>query len=367
MLTSRTCRSWRLFLAWGWGLRFQLLKGICPGFSRRLARAHHHHFVCKPLAPGARSLHQPGGALSNRHKHRRLHGRRELCGKAVLVVWGLFVIAGIFYLIAFTFMSIGQRLGQLFDQFPPLTAYSINVGASFLGIALFTLMSYLSLPPKYWLLAGIVMALWFYRKWWQVSLLGVSLLIAFMTNPADVIWSPYYRISVADIWIGADGKYPAIHYGHTINVNYDAIEGAYDNSPKTTGSISEGQRKQLLDYYNMLFDVIGNKPREMLILAAGAGNDLAAALRNGATYIDAVEIDPVIVRLGRELHPEKPYDNPAVHVVVDDARAFLKRSNRKYDLVDFAYLDSHSAFSSMSSIRLDNYIYTVRVSVKRPN
>jgi len=286
-------------------------------------------------------------------------GDASFAEKAALVVWGLFVIAAIFYLIAFTFMSIGQRLGQLFDQFPPLTAYSINVGASFLGIALFTVMSYLSLPPKYWLLVGVVMALWFYRKWWQASLLGVSVLIAFMTNPVDVIWSPYYRISVADIWIAQDGKYPAIHYGHTINVNYDAIEGAYDNSPKTTGGASEGQRKQLLDYYDMLFDVIGNKPREMLILASGAGNDLAAALRNGATYIDAVEIDPVIVRLGRELHPEKPYDNPAVHVAVDDARAFLKRCDRKYDLVDFAYLDSHSAFSSMSSIRLDNYIYTV--------
>jgi SAM-dependent methyltransferase len=279
--------------------------------------------------------------------------------KAMLVVWGLFVIAAIFYLIVFTFMSIGQRLGQLFDQFPPLTAYSINVGASFLGIALFTLMSYMSLPPKYWMLVGVLMALWFYRRWWQAALLGISLLIAFIATPAEVIWSPYYRISVADIWIAADGKSPAIHYGHTINVNYDAIEGAYDNRPEAIGNASPEQRKQLLDYYDMLYDLIGDKPRDILILAAGAGNDLAAALRHGATYIDAVEIDPVIVRLGRDLHPEKPYDNPAVHVAVDDARAFLKRCDRKYDLVDFAYLDSHSAFSSMSSIRLDNYIYTV--------
>jgi SAM-dependent methyltransferase len=280
--------------------------------------------------------------------------------KAMLVVWGLFVIAAIFYLMVFTFVSIGQRLGQLFDQFRPLTAYSINVGASFLGIALFTIMSYLSLQPKYWLLVGVLMALWFYRKWWQAALLGVSVAIAFFTTSPDVIWSPYYRISVADIWIDADGKdHPALHYGHTINVNYDAMEGAYDNRPQLLNSASPTQRKKLLDYYEMLYDLIGDKPRDILVLAAGAGNDLAAALRHGASYIDAVEIDPVIVRLGHELHPEKPYDNANVHVVVDDARAFLKRTNRKYDLVDFAYLDSHSAFSSMSSIRLDNYIYTV--------
>src|SRR5262249_20483877 len=124
-------------------------------------------------------------------------------------------------------------------------------------------------------------------------------------------------------------------------------------------SVSPAQRDKMLDYYDMLFKLIGDKPRSVLVLAAGAGNDLASALRHGATDIDAVEIDPSIVALGRQIHPEKPYDNPAVHVTVDDARAFLKRTDKKYDLVDFAYLDSHSAFSSMSSIRLDNYIYTL--------
>src|SRR5262249_18323286 len=47
-----------------------------------------------------------------------------------------------------------------------------------------------------------------------------------------------------------------------------------------------------------------------------------------------------------------------VHIYIDDARAFVRRTNKKYDLVDIGYLDSHSAFSSMSSIRLDNYVYT---------
>jgi len=43
----------------------------------------------------------------------------------------------------------------------------------------------------------------------------------------------------------------------------------------------------------------------MLILGAGAGNDVAGALRGGAREVHAVEIDPEILRLA-ELHPERP-------------------------------------------------------------
>lgn len=288
-------------------------------------------------------------------------GNVSYLDKVMLIVPGLIVLVAVFYIMVATFSSIGQRLGQLFDAFKPLTAYSINVGASLIGILLFTAMSFLSLKPEHWLIAGVLMSLWFYKeKIWQIGVLIVCVIIAFATSPSGVVWSPYYRISLGEVRIAADGKYPEIHYGTTINVNHDAIEGAYDNSPAAVEAASPNQRKQMLDYYDMLYQLIGDKPgRSVLVLAAGAGNDLAAALRHGASDVDAVEIDPNIVKLGKQIHPEKPYDNSAVHVVVDDARAFLKRCDKKYDLVDFAYLDSHSAFSSMSSIRLDNYIYTV--------
>jgi spermidine synthase len=39
-------------------------------------------------------------------------------------------------------------------------------------------------------------------------------------------------------------------------------------------------------------------------LGADTGNDVAAALRHGAEHIDAVELDPVILRLGKQYHPE---------------------------------------------------------------
>ena len=50
----------------------------------------------------------------------------------------------------------------------------------------------------------------------------------------------------------------------------------------------------------------------MLIVGAGSGNDVAAALALGAGHVDAVEIDPVINELGRLHHPNRPYSDPRV-------------------------------------------------------
>jgi len=136
------------------------------------------------------------------------------------------------------------------------------------------------------------------------------------------------------------------------------IEGAYDNRPEVLAKLSPAQRKITDDYYDTPYLVLGDKPRDILVLAAGTGNDVAAALRQGAKDIDAIEIDPSIAEIGRKIHPEAPYQHDNVHLIVDDARAFLRKTKKKYDLVVFAYLDSHTAFSSMSSLRLDNYVYT---------
>jgi hypothetical protein len=97
---------------------------------------------------------------------------------------------------------------------------------------------------------------------------------------------------------------------------------------------------------------------EILIVGAGAGNDVAGALRKGARHIDAVEIDPGIYALGLEYHPEKPYSQRNVRVIIDDARSFFKKTRKKYDLIVFGLLDSHTLSSNYNNTRLDHYVYT---------
>ena len=65
------------------------------------------------------------------------------------------------------------------------------------------------------------------------------------------------------------------------------------------------------------------KFEDILIVGSGTGNDVAVALRNTKARIDAVEIDPLVADIGVRLHPEKPYLDTRVNLVINDARKHL--------------------------------------------
>ena len=52
------------------------------------------------------------------------------------------------------------------------------------------------------------------------------------------------------------------------------------------------------------------------------------------------------------------YDDPRVHVTIDDGRAFLEGSNKKWDLIVLALPDSLTLVQGASSIRLESYLFT---------
>ncbi len=78
--------------------------------------------------------------------------------------------------------------------------------------------------------------------------------------------------------------------------------------------------------------IVHGSPGNVLVVGAGTGNDVALALARGAEHVDAVEIDPKILDLGRRHHPDRPYQDPRVTTHVDDGRAFLERTKSRYDL-----------------------------------
>jgi spermidine synthase len=105
----------------------------------------------------------------------------------------------------------------------------------------------------------------------------------------------------------------------------------------------------------------GARPFEnILIIGAGSGTDVSRALQWGAKHIDAVEIDPVIYKLGKRDHPDQPYaDKTRVTVHLDDGRNFLRAAPaKKYDLIIYALVDSLVLHSGQSSIRLESYLFT---------
>lgn len=107
------------------------------------------------------------------------------------------------------------------------------------------------------------------------------------------------------------------------------------------------------------FSVVSPTSR-VLIAGAGAGSaDVREALGAGAASVDAVEIDPTFISLGRTFDPDQTYDDPRVQVHVQDARRFVAGSRDTFDLVYFPFLDSQTSASAHARFRLDSFLYTV--------
>jgi SAM-dependent methyltransferase len=172
---------------------------------------------------------------------------------------------------------------------------------------------------------------------------GAVLLVGLLARDSltqNTSWSPYYR--VVTVPLSEPGEF-------AVSVN---------GIPHQTIS-SVAQRRAEEPIYFVPFERLARAdPGRVLVVGAGTGSDVAVALSLGATSVDAVEIDPRLAQIGVERHPDHPYDDPRVHVVIDDGRAFLERSDSQYDLILFALPDSLTLVSGQSSLRLESYLFT---------
>src|SRR5882757_6275038 len=245
----------------------------------------------------------------------------------------------LFVSVAVLFVSVAHRMGRDLSGRPPLRAYVINLLGSLTGVAAFALVSWLELPPSVWFGVAALAALPFVvqdRRWVaaaNVALLAGSLAIVHRMEGGS-LWSPYYRITIFQ-----DKADTVVEVNHIFHQ-----------------SMAPVAQKEY--FYQWPYTVFGDTFDEVLILGAGSGTDVAAALRHGAKHVTAVDIDPVILRLGAERHPDRPYSDPRVTVVCDDARHFLRTTRTKYDLVVFALIDSLTVQSSFSGVRLESYMFT---------
>ena len=274
----------------------------------------------------------------------------------LLVLRYLGVVIGITGLVVTFLLVIGGIVGQYFAEMPPLRGYAINLSGSLAGVLLFTSMAYWELSPAWWLAVGMAFLLPLLpRRPIPIAILVLTTLAVAVPQPST-FWSPYYRVELQSSASPPHWRFPSAYY---LNVNHDYHQKIVDLSASflSANPAAEPNRSAFAAYEIPYW--LAPQAGDVLIVGAGTGNDVAAALRHGAQHVDAVEIDPVIVNIGRKFHPEHPYDSPKVTVFVDDARSFFRKTRKHYDLVIFGYLDSHTLLTGFSSLRLDNYVYTV--------
>ena len=288
----------------------------------------------------------------------------QIWGSALSRNWTVFLLAAalitiLLWLITSIFIPLGQTVSRQIELAPrPLYGYSWNLAGSLAGILVFFAVSWLALPPPIWFVALLVgMALLAYERPEKLLLVAAILPVALLLHDPSTphhfnLWTPYQQIEVEKVTL-PDGEIVATN----IRVNHTGYQFIVNLSPdflnRHPGLMTEPADE---NPYNFPFRFAPANPN-VLIVGSGSGNDVAAALRNGSRAVDAVEIDPAILRLGRS-HPEHPYDDPRVVAHLTDARAFMKRATTKYDLILYGLLDSHTQLSDYSNMRIDNFVYT---------
>jgi SAM-dependent methyltransferase len=258
----------------------------------------------------------------------------------------------LFVIVAALFATLAQRMAREMSALPPLQAYTVNIAGSLAGVAAFAVMSWQETAPTVWFAVAFAAALpllvmreegtgrpeEFFSIGRLTGLAGVAVLLYSLTFVATLahnsIWSPYYKITL-------------------LTQNGETVVEVNNIFHQSMAPVTQKEY-----FYQWPYMAFGDTFKNVLILGAGSGTDVAAALRHGVAHVDAVEIDPAIIRLGRRYHPDRPYFDPRVTIINDDARHYLRTSTKKYDLVVFALIDSLTLQSSFSGVRLESYMFT---------
>lgn len=263
----------------------------------------------------------------------------------------------VFVLAAFPFIALGQIIGERLNEFAragfPLRGYAADLTGSLLGVIGFAVASFLQTFPKTWFVIFLAPGLWLWASRGAKALvahvlIAAGLIVLVAKTERSTVYSPYYALRARQtnrgkgIEVLANGS---LHqYAAPLSAK-DSVSTLYDLGARAG--------------YPIPYRLLPRPPHRVLVLGAGTGNDVVVALEQGAGHVDAVEIDPLIIKMGQSLHPDRPYASPRVHVINEDARTYLRNTPAQYDLIVFGTLDSMTRLSALSNVRLDNFVYTV--------
>ena len=263
--------------------------------------------------------------------------------------------------------------------------YSADLLGATIGAALVVPLMLLAPTPLVVAGSGLLpaAALWMFKGRWRatsaVLLTSIAVLLVWQAplrlargskhGSAEVAalferWTPTGRITVMP-----EGFYGGEAFGWGVAAPFRAQGNVphlwmeQDGSAGTPITRLDGSPASLEHLY---YDVTSlgyqwRPPRDVCIIGPGGGRDILTALKAGATWIDAVELNPAIA--DALLGPFRDYagdvyGRAGVHAVVGEGRSFLTRSTRRYDLIQISLIDSWAATTAGAFSLSENYLYT---------
>lgn len=204
--------------------------------------------------------------------------------------------------------------------------------------------------------ALVAAALFDGRRWWLVAC-GAAAVALNLAAPVIRVpttkgvkqeatrfeaWNAFSRVTVDDTG--------------TIKIDASAATHIENLRALTPGAF----RTEISALAHAMFDPPASR---VAIIGPGGGRDVLHALSAGATDVTGIEVNPIIAdTIMRDAYRAASgglYDDPRVHIAVDDGRSFIRRQTGRYDLVQASLVDTWAATAAGAFALTENALYTV--------
>jgi hypothetical protein len=187
-------------------------------------------------------------------------------------------------------------------------------------------------------------------------------------DPKWIEYSRWNAISRIEVSTQLGGRYVVIDADATtaiMNVDPARWEQNGAATPMGTG-LPDTQgfnwKKSLMSAAPSVANVL--RPRgDFAIIGPGGGVDVMRAVANGSPSVTGIEINPTIandVMRGRYAgYSFHLYNQPQVHIHVQDGRSYIRSSHEKYDVIQMTLVDTWASTAAGAFALSENNLYTI--------
>lgn len=140
-----------------------------------------------------------------------------------------------------------------------------------------------------------------------------------------------------------------------LNIDADAatVLTAYDGDPKSLNYLK-------YDLTNIAHYL--RREAEVCIIGVGGGRDILSALAFQQKSVLGIEINPNIIDTVNGFYGDFTGhldQNPQVTFINDEARSYITRQDKKFDIIESSFIDSWAATAAGAFVLTENSLYTV--------